>query len=329
GPAHFARDFYLSVGAGALAVLSNFAWVYYFVPLLLACGWVLLTNRSLRQVGRDRIAATLGLVGGGGLFLGWVLVRLLRLQRDRQLYWGGYDSFVSDTIQSLVRCSLPPGSDSAAAVHALSAVFIASLVLVLPLGVRQLLSRPHQATFGLLALMLAGAVTLPIVGHLFLHATFPIERAALYYLPLYAGVLLYGLEAVHSVPGAGRWRTAALRAGTGAAVAITWGFGRGFAARSSCAWVMDSHNREVLELIDRDRAEHWPTRPVKTLGSHHMEPSLNFYRITRNYSWLVPVTRDPIPDPDYIYTFGRELSPADTGVVLASYPDLRTVLLRV
>jgi esterase/lipase superfamily enzyme len=59
-----------------------------------------------------------------------------------------------------------------------------------------------------------------------------------------------------------------------------------------------------------------------------MEPSLNFYRITRTYSWLVPVTRKPISDPDYIYTFERELGPADSGVVLASYPDLHTVLLR-
>jgi len=92
---------------------------------------------------------------------------------------------------------------------------------------------------------------------------------------------------------------------------------------------MDSHNREVLALIDRDRMEQALRRRVKVRASHHMEPSFNFYRVTRHYSWLVPVLRDPIPDPDYIYTFESELSPADRGVVLASYPDLHTVLLRV
>jgi 4-amino-4-deoxy-L-arabinose transferase-like glycosyltransferase len=328
GQGHLARDLYLSVGAGALAVLSNFAWANYFVPLLLASGWVLLTDASPRRVSRGRLATTLGLFACSGLFLFWIVLKLLKLQRDRQMYWGGYNGFVSDTINSLARCSLYPSIDSPAVGQALSTIFIASFALVLPLGIRQLFSRKNDATFGLLVLLLAGAVALPLLEHAFFHALFPIERAALYYLPLYAAVLLYGLS-VLGASGEGWRRAVAPMAGTATAVAAGWCFCRGFTERSPCAWVMDTHNREVLDLIERDHAEHSPTHPVKIRASHLMEPSLNFYRITHDYTWLVPVTRKPIPDPDYIYTFERELRPADHGVVLASYPDLHTVLLRV
>ena len=323
-----ARDLYLSVGSGALAVLANFAWLNFFVPLVLASAWLLATDASLRQLNRRRISTTLVLLAGSSLFLSQILIKLLRLERDGQLYWGGYTGFVADTIESLARCSLFPGSDSPAAVKALSIAIIATFLVALPLGLVQLFTRKGEATFGLLVLLLAGAVALPIVEHHLFHAPFPIERAALYYLPLYAGVFLYGLDALSALHAEG-WKRAVSPISAIVALAASGCFLGGFAERSSCAWLRDTHNREVLAFIDRDRTEQALTRPIKVRTNHHMEPSFNFYRVTRHYSWLVPVIRKPIPDPDYIYTFESELSPADRGIILASYADLHTVLLRV
>jgi hypothetical protein len=70
-----------------------------------------------------------------------------------------------------------------------------------------------------------------------------------------------------------------------------------------------------------------------TLGdSWLLEPSLNFYRVTRGYSWLAPVTRAPLDarDYDYIYAFARDVDErtARRYVTVAAFPDTGTVLLR-
>jgi len=329
GHGHLARDLYLSVGAGALAVLSNFAWVNYYLPLLLACGWLLLTDGSLRRISRRQIGATLALVTGSGLFLSYIVAKLWKLQQDRQLFFGGHDSFVSDTIHSLVRCSLYSALDSPAAVTVISAILIGLFALALPLAVRQLWFWKREATFGLLVLLLAGAVALPILEHRFFETLFPLNRAALYYLPLYAAVLVYALSLLRGVPSES-WRSILapiLAAAT--AVAVGWPFCRGFTEGGSCVWLVDrhNHNREVLELIERDRAERSLTRKVKLRASWRMVPSLDFYRKTRKYTWLTRVIPGPIPDPDYIYAFEGKLGTTD-GIRLASYPDLHTVLVR-
>jgi 4-amino-4-deoxy-L-arabinose transferase-like glycosyltransferase len=329
GQRHFARDLYLAVAAGSLAVLSNFAWTNYYLPLLVICGWLLVTGGSLRRLSRRHIGTALGLVAGGGLFLWYVVARLLKLQRDRQLYWGGHDGFVSDTIHSLVRCSLYSIPDSSAVVSRISAILIGLFALLLPLAVRQLWFSKREATFGLLVLLLAGAVALPMVEHRLFETLFPIERAALYYLPLYAAALVYAVGLLRTAPTESSRRMLAPILAASTAIAVGWYFCRGFTERSACAWLVDIHNREVLDLIERDRAEQSPSRMVKLRASWMMEPSLNFYRTTRKYTWLTPVIRKPIPDPDYIYTFEADLKAADRGIRLASYPDLHTVLLRV
>jgi len=104
------RDPYLCVAVGSLAVLANFAFLNYHVPLLLACTWLLLTDGSLRRVRRDRVPAVRRLLVVSGLFLAAVLWRLIRLQRHGELYLGGHDGLLADTVASLVRCSLrrPP-----------------------------------------------------------------------------------------------------------------------------------------------------------------------------------------------------------------------------
>ncbi|MGH2373599.1 MAG: ArnT family glycosyltransferase [Gemmatimonadales bacterium] len=329
---HLRRDLYLSVAAGSLAVLSNFSFVNYYLPLLLVSGWLLLTDGSLRRVSRSQIPATLVLLSGSGVFLSYILSKLFKLQRTGMLYLGGHDSFVNDTVHSLVRCSLYSTMYSPAIAKTISTILIGGLSLLLLVGLRQLFL-PKDAIVGLLALMLASAAALPVLEHHLFDALFPVHRAALYYVPLYALVLVYALDLLRGMR-SHWWRSiVGPIVATATAVTVGWYFGRGLSARSVCAWWEDAHNREVLELIKRDRAQTLPMRSVKLRASWLMEPSLNFYRVTRKYTWLMRVTRKPPPrsETDYIYTYDSALSelPGHRDTRLASYPDIGTVLLRV
>jgi hypothetical protein len=114
---------------------------------------------------------------------------------------------------------------------------------------------------------------------------------------------------------------------------VAWQFGTGAGRRSSCAWVTDRHNREVLALIDRDRQTQGRGRSVTLRAHWSMEPSLNYYRLTRRFVWLNRVTRRPPPrdQTDYVYTYETDLDSivgaGDTRIT--RYPDLGTALFRL
>jgi hypothetical protein len=327
------RDVYLAMLAGSLAVLSNFAYLNFYLPLVLGCGWMLVADVPREvHVGR-RLARALPLLALSALFLAYVVRKLLKLRDDGQLYFGGETGFVSDTIGSLVRCSWSGGAPSDAVVASAAGVVVGLFVLLFILGAIQLTGRGRPSPLSALVLLLAAAVAIPLAEHYLIGTLFPIERAALYYLPLAALVLAFGLHWVYQA-GTRRWSR---RLSTAVVVLVTaaaaWQFGQGFGLRSSCAWVADRHNREVVTLIDRDRRNHVSGGSVTLRAHWSMEPSLNYYRITRRLNWLDRVTRRPPPlaQTDYVYSYEADLR----GVVterdtrLASYPDLGTALVRI
>ena len=71
---------------------------------------------------------------------------------------------------------------------------------------------------------------------------------------------------------------------------------------------------------------------VRLYAAWWFVPSLNYYRVTRNYTWLEPVPRTIQKESSqYIYApRGAVKVPLKDGYAkIASFPDTDTVLLRV
>jgi hypothetical protein len=327
------RDIYLALGAGSLSVLSNFAFLNFYLPLILGCGWLLVASLPQEFSLHRRLARALPFLALSGLFLAYVVRKLLKLREDGQLYFGGDSGFIADTIGSLVRCSFAQGRVSEGVVAGTAALVVALSLLLFVLGVIQLAGRNRGSALSLVALLLGTTVAVPLAEHALLGTLYPIERAALYYLPLGALALALGLHWLREAltPVWGRRLTTVLL--MVAITGVAWQFGAGVARRSSCAWVTDRHNREVLALIDRDRREQGEDRSVTLRAHWSMEPSLNYYRLTRRFDWLNRVTRRPPPrdQTDYVYTYEADLdSIVGTGDTrITRYPDLGTALFRL
>jgi hypothetical protein len=324
---------YLSISAASLAVLANFSFLDYYLPLLLVWGYWGLTVPPWRRFTRGQVAGAAMLVLGSAAFLAVVLLKVVRLRRLGQLYVGGQSGLVDDTVLSLVRASLYSATRSQTTLPVIGGVIVASFWLLLPVGFWQLFWRRRNSVFGALVLILASAAALPVFQHRLLHTVYPIERAALYYVPLYVLALLFGLWSLEQLSGRHRLRIVpALLAGT-IAVIVSWHFARRFDLHGSYTWWHDRHNTDALRIISQDHDRHFGRRAVKLRASSIMLPSLTFYRVTRNYTWLLPLNREPITrsDADYIYAFEHDLDslPVDRDVVLAYYPDIDTVLLRI
>jgi hypothetical protein len=300
--------------------------------LLLTCGWLLLTDGSLRRLRRTHLLPTLVLLAASAAFLVAVLRKLLQLEHDQQLYLGGHNGFVGDTVHSLVRCAL--AATTPLTVGTVIAGLLVVLFLVVALaGVRQLIASPGDAAIGLLVVLTACAVALPIIEHRLAGIPFPVERTGLYYVPLGAVLCIYSLDALCTTAGHGPRLAGVLF--LCAAISVTLGgyFVRYFRPRSACAWWQDGHNPEVLRLIAQDRDRRSTNDRVLLRANWLMEPSLNFYRVTRHYAWLEPVSRDSLTraGTDYIYAYETQIETllVASDVRLASFPDIHTVLVRV
>jgi hypothetical protein len=330
--AGFVTLLFLAAASGALAVLANYAFLNFFLPLLLACVWLLLTDASLRRFERGRLPAAAALFAACGGFLAFVLSELFRLRRIGALYAGGHEGFVGDTVKSLARASLYSVPYTHVTEGVVSAFVVGLFAALLLLGLGLFLRRREVTLFAPLLLILASAVALPLAQHRLLGTLLPLDRAALFYLPLYAAVLLSASHLLWRLSSR-RWaKTAALALPALLAALMLWHFQRGFNPRSCYLWWFHAHDKEVMTIIERDHGRHFPGRVVRLANSWMMEPSLNFYRHTRNLNWLEPVTRKPPAEAGghYVYAFEGDVKgfAENSHTVLATYPDTQTVLLR-
>ncbi len=331
---HFLSYLYSSVLAGSLAVLANYSFLNYYAPLLLVSAWLLMTDTSLRRFSRSHIRPALILFSATAVFLSFILVKVLGLQQGGEFYAGGSsNNFIADTIGSLVKGSLYSAFASETTVSAVSILVIVLFVSMLFLGLYRFFLRKESSLFILFLLLLTAAAVLPLLQHTLFKTLFPVERGALYYLPLAAVVLLFALDWLIRIP-TGRLQTGMMVLLPAAlAMILGWNFYRNFDPQRCYTWSYDHHTKEVLGIIDQDRRTYFPGKPIFLSNSWRLEPSLNFYRITRNYGWLSPISRNPVGSIccNYIYAFESEVDEQIlTGqpVLLASYPDTQTVLIR-
>jgi hypothetical protein len=297
-----AWSLYLCVPVGALAVVSNFTFMNFFAPLIAVALWVL--------VRRKLFPGAIVIAVAGALFLARTALEILAMQQRRVLAFGGDQGIVADTLASLVECTLYARPPSPRTVAVLVVLLVGVFLALVALGI----VRRSVSTFTLMLVILGGAVVLPIAANRIAGTRYPIERGALYLIPLFALTLLFAL----------RGKTALA---VSALIVLAGGvhFARTFDPRTNYTWWYDAHNREVLDVIDRDRHG----RSV-TLGiSWHFEPSLNHYRFTRRLAWLGQIRRRRITGrEDYVYTFADQV-PRGRHAVLAAYRDTNTVLLKL
>jgi len=323
----FKKALILSSVCGALAVLSNYIFLNFDLPLLFVIGGMLLYRRSGIRPDRTSLVAALALIAANGVFLALILLRLFRLRGHGEFWWGGRTGFVADTVYTFVEALLYgvdyPGPVASWITGILTGFFGAAAIL----AVGSFFVRKKDRLFCLFFFLLAGAVALPVLQHRIFHVLYPVERAGLYFIPLYMLTLLFAFEAV-APSGSRGWRTVlSLAAPVVAAGVMLLHFCISFSVTTCYLWTYDAHTRDAIEAIAGDRGT---KDPVVLLNDWKLEPSLNFYRVTRHYTWLAPVTRRQQGKADYLYLTASEVKkiPAGSCTVLGVYPDSQTVLLR-
>jgi len=330
---NFKKYLYLSVFLGSLAVLANFAFLNYYIPLIITSGIHIILNKSKNQIYRQWVIEILAFITANVIFLSCIIFMLIKLQQGGELYFGGKNNFINDTVASLLQASLYSTINySQLTVQILLAIIIGLFCILLLLGFYFCL-RKNISTFVLFLFIFLIAVLMPILEHNLFHILFPIERTALYYIPLFMIILIFAFNSLYQLVNHQISRYLLLIIPTLIIIILGTYFCKGFNLHFCYSWGYDRHDNEIFAIINQDRIQNNPGKIVKLGNSWYLEPSLNYYRITRNYKWLAPITREQISreSDDYIYANNTEIRdwPSSSYIILDSYSDTQTILLRV
>lgn len=286
-----------------LAVAANLTFLFPAVALAAAIIWL------ERSAAAWRFAAAAVLSAAP-------LLALPLSHAGRDHFYFGTDS-LANSLASLAGASLthnwnerggPVPAGSVIAVAVLAATIVAGLVW-----------RRTQRTLFLLAATIAGSATLLIAAHYSTGLPYPYGRTGLYWILLF-GVGLIALAPLH-------------RAAQGIAIGVTLAavfcYATAWSPRFTTDWQFDAGSREIAERIETLHL-HEKDRPVvRVAASDLLAPSLDFYRVTRGWTWMRRVKRGG-PEPfDYYVAIGedREWAEREGLSILLDHPIAGSVLV--
>ncbi len=278
-------------------------------------------ENRLRRASRESVPV----IAASLCLLATAIPIIVLLRHSDALYFGGTTGLWYDTVGSVVRISLLGLSPSL--VRATLAGVGIGLAALAALAAYKLF-RPGVGGRVFLALV----SILVILGatvqaqHVFLGAKFPENRIATVFMPL----LVFAFAAACGATPPPLDRVAGSAFGAAGLLALAL-FARRANLSHSDLWWFDADNVRMLEDLDRLRV----SRPgafhsVRLSVTDSLEPSLNWYRRTEEFSFLAPVSHGgPFEAADYTYVFGQEEAEVvRRGYrVLARYPGTGNVLL--
>jgi arylsulfatase A-like enzyme len=296
-----------------LAALANLALLNYLSALIFVFSLVVVA-RALRSSERGlsrwrSLAVGLGpgilVCAGIALLLGPATLKLLG---GGHFYFGGETGFWSDTARTLVSRSLylaEPSHDSEATVSAVTGAVGVAVLLCAVAFSYQLLRRSNSSSTRqalvstALLLVLALAALANVVEHGLLGLRFITGRTALFLVPLFFLVLIHLLHHL--------WRGRLRKLSLALCLAIVAAAGLNAAGAlnltHSLDWKYDAHTGQMLSILADEMVEH-DLDQVRISTSWQFEPTMEFYRRTRQLHWLIRIPlqrRRRDPPADYLY----------------------------
>jgi hypothetical protein len=284
----------------ALSPLSNLSFLVFFLAYL---GILLLIEIAKWRAARgtpeaSSVRALVGSLGLplaiAGLVCAWLVPIGLKLREMGELYYGGDQGFLQDTLGSLLEASTYYKPYPAFVRLALQLVGALSAAAALALAARLARQRRPLALW-LCALPLATAL-ICVVQHQLMETKFPVDRTALFFVPMLG--LALAVASADAGTGAAWARAGQALLGV-ATLLLVLNAARTLNLRYFAQWQYDANTSRMLRQLAKTRGAQ---RKVRLGVNWLFTPSINYYREQRRLKWLEKVTRSGLhEDADYYY----------------------------
>lgn len=132
----------------------------------------------------------------------------------------------------------------------------------------------------------------PVLQEVIFNIPYPFSRTAILYFPVFSLVFIFLFYELYSVAKNIFLKVSLMVILTGVSAFVVYAtyMKRNFTNTSE--WYYDKFNKEMLNLIAEDRLSCKNPDSVTISNYLTFTPVINFYRVTRNYSWLKPVIKE-------------------------------------
>lgn len=260
-----------------LSVFSLLSFLYVYAAFILLLAY--------RELG-DRRSLVLKVIlpaGCSALFLFLVLFNTVkRMQQTGEFYFGGTTSFWQDTARSLIVYTLYDNYSNILLIE------ISQIIIIGLIGVGLLIAYKRSERELRVISFLLIIVVLLIHLHHALGTRFLLDRTAIFFVPLFSLFIILAWQAIPS-----RIANAFFSI---IVILILINFIGSINITYTLTWNYDADTKNALKEMIRDYQTGQRTIGVTSI----YYPSVSFYRVRYNLSWLKPLTMD---DPDGIYDY--------------------------
>jgi hypothetical protein len=165
--------------------------------------------------------------------------------------------------------------------------------------------------------ILVAAGLAPVIEHLAFGALFPMDRTALYYIPLFAMVIVFS---ANEMCAGGKLRGVVVRGVSFVVVVLMLvHFSRAANLTHTFLWHYDADTKAAMR--DLATGLSGSDGPIRIGNDWVLEPTINYYRVSHHLDWLAPATRDGLssPDNDVVLRLRPGLSDAHPDYVVVKY----------
>jgi hypothetical protein len=312
-----------------LAVLSNFCLLIFYVSVIASVNiyWIALDGGlKVKNMIKNNIPVMISLL---------IMVTLLfepirKLLKFKEFYDGGNTGFWSDTIGTLISSSLygqlyQQSASVFIKYFILLGIFLILLSILLGFYFRRWKIFREEITIVSILLFLTCIVS--VLQHILLNSLFLINRMALFFIPLFFIPLIYVLDEYFKIAKLKILNLLFLFVVCGALIFHTLS-----SMNTSCTlmWKYDSDTKQMLSDLNI-QVKKSNQNSIKLGTIWLFEPTLNFYRTTKNYDWLNEVTWEGYKKPGNDYYFLADscsiFIKAENLTVLKHYPVSNSYLL--
>lgn len=321
------KSLWESLIISAIGVIFHLSFLNYFVPL---CGLLLLymlwpknaSGWQWKNVFRKGWPVLLVLL----LVVSYALPVSLWIKQLGEMDLAGKTGFWQDTVLSLLGFSFynQPYTAGEEFLKYVAAIIIMLLIFCAVLLLNNLRGRRFYEPFTIVSILLLMMFLCIEAQHFIMNNPFPNGRLALYFMPLFVLLVVYGFDKLnHFYIGT--------IAGSILTIFSVFHFIQSINFTKTTNFTSDADTPQMLSFLYQTEGNRKASDPVKLGSAWTDEPCINYYRIHHNYNWLRNQSRAGfLHNDEYIYTSPETFKYFNKDIIKAIkiFPSTGNILAR-